>query len=899
MDIEDSSRMTVSPPSGAQFHRCALQVNPHHYSDTFRGQSNDGNSAEYARAIIEKAFSIGVSALAITDHNSVEDVPMFQEAAKPYGIHIFPGFEISSSDGIHVLCIYAESETSERLGRYLGGFGIHDIEPSSNPANIPFGEIISKVKEQGGIAIAAHATNNNGLLEELQRRPRIRAWQNEDLLAIQIPGSVSDLPHNFRQIVENKNADYRRARNAGDSLALAVVNAKDIAKPEDLDNPSSTCWLKMSDVSIEGLRQAFLDPDSRIRLNSDQEPDKHAEITGMEWEGGFLDGASIRFNPNLNVMVGGRGAGKSTVIESLRYTLDLQPIGEDAQKAHNGVVQQVLRAGTKISLEVRSQHPIERKYRIERIVPNPPVVREESGRISSLLPGEILPRVEIYGQHEISELARSPEKLTSLLDRFAQSDEGLERRKASVIRDLEQNRRALIDTRSELQQIDEQLAALPGLEETLTRYQEAGLEDRLGEQSMLVREESILGSIQDRLQGFRENLTELRQELPIDRTFLSAKALEGLSGKDILAEGNEVLERLSRDVEKISNLLDEALVAADNGFMDIKEKWNERKRGVEAEYQKILRELQKSAVDGEEFIRLRRQVEALRPLRDRQALLKRLELEHSDRRTALLAEWEEIKATQFQMLDRAARKVSKSLRNRVQVKVTASGNREPFFEAIRNGIGGRLSEAITLMQQAESFSLPEFVKCCLDGAAAVRKSYLIPLAQAQRLADATPDVLMEIEELELPATTEISLNTASTGDLPDWQPLESLSTGQKATAILLLLLLESDAPLIVDQPEDDLDNRFITEGIVPKMREEKRRRQFIFSTHNANIPVLGDAELILGLSASGSVESAQGRARISTELMGSIDAPSVRELVEEILEGGKAAFETRRRKYGF
>ena len=101
---------------------------------------------------------------------------------------------------------------------------------------------------------------------------------------------------------------------------------------------------------------------------------------------------------------------------------------------------------------------------------------------------------------------------------------------------------------------------------------------------------------------------------------------------------------------------------------------------------------------------------------------------------------------------------------------------------------------------------------------------------------------MRIEELELSPTTVIQLNTATTGDPPDWQALEDLSTGQKATALLLLLLLESDAPLIVDQPEDDLDNRFITDGVVPRMRQEKRRRQFIFSTHNANIPVLGDAE---------------------------------------------------------
>ncbi len=151
--------------------------------------------------------------------------------------------------------------------------------------------------------------------------------------------------------------------------------------------------------------------------------------------------------------------------------------------------------------------------------------------------------------------------------------------------------------------------------------------------------------------------------------------------------------------------------------------------------------------------------------------------------------------------------------------------------------------------------------------------------------------------VDLPSTTELELNVAPAGESEVWQALEDLSAGQKATAVLLLLLLESDAPLVIDQPEDDLDNRFITEGVVPKMRKEKRRRQFIFSTHNANIPVLGDAELIAGLQASG--EGGQGQATIPPEHMGSIDLQPVRELVEELLGGGKAAVELRRLKYGF
>jgi hypothetical protein len=185
---------------------------------------------------------------------------------------------------------------------------------------------------------------------------------------------------------------------------------------------------------MEGLRQAFLDPGSRIRLNpkaGDLEPELHAELVALAWEGGFLDGVAIHFNPNLNVLVGGRGTGKSTVIESIRTVLGLEPIGDDARKAHEGILRDVLRNGTKISLLVRVHRPAVREYRIERTLPNPPLVREEGGEISDLTPVDILPRVEVYGQHEISELTKSREKLTRLLDRFVERDASLDRQKAS------------------------------------------------------------------------------------------------------------------------------------------------------------------------------------------------------------------------------------------------------------------------------------------------------------------------------------------------------------------------------------------------------------------------------------------------------------------------------------
>ena len=132
----------------------------------------------------------------------------------------------------------------------------------------------------------------------------------------------------------------------------------------------------MSDIGIEGLRQAFLDPRSRIRLHSDAEPDEHSELVAIAWQGGFLDGAAVHFNPNLNVLVGGRGAGKSTVVESLRCVLSLAPLGDEAGASHAGILKHVLRNGTKVSLVVRCRRPSPRDYRLECTIPNPPVVRD-------------------------------------------------------------------------------------------------------------------------------------------------------------------------------------------------------------------------------------------------------------------------------------------------------------------------------------------------------------------------------------------------------------------------------------------------------------------------------------------------------------------------------------------
>ena len=898
MSKDDSIAVALRQPAGAEFRRCALQVNPRQYSETYRGRPSTTDDAGYAEAFIDKAEHLGITVLAVTDHNHVGGIAPIRTAAQGRPVRVFPGFELASTEGIHVLCLYPPDFTEEQMGRCLGEFGVRATQTSSDVCDKPFSDLLACVRDQGGISIAAHVTNKNGLFQALHGRARIRAWQDANLCAIQIPGSVHDLPEDLRPIVENRNHDYRRQHAPEPGLAIAVLNARDVQSPDALEDPAATCWVKMSEVGIEGLRQAFLDPGSRIRLQTDPSMEEHAELVAMTWQGGFLDNTAVRFNPNLNVLVGGRGAGKSTVIESLRHALGLEPLGEDARAVHRGIIRNVLRSGTKVSLLVRRHRPSPRDYRIERTIPNPPVVRDgQTGDILHMTASEVFPGVEIYGQHEISELTASPEKLTRLLERFVERDDSGSTRKQELRQELERSRNRILAARQERARIDDRLAALPGLEETLKRYQAAGLEEDLGEQSLLVREERVLETVPERLEPFRSCLEELRQALPIDRAFLSSRALEGLPGKEILADADRVLEQLSTDLDEVREALNAALDRAEQGMEHVRERFEARRAAMQSAYEKKLRDLQKARIDGEEFIRLRRRIEELRPLEERRAALARTESDAEERRRSLLAEWEDVKADEFRALERAGKRVTRRLEGRVRVRVEFAGNRESLFQLLRDEVGGQLSAAIKKLRQTDSLSLGEFVDACRRGPTALLVHYDISGAQSDRLAQAPDATLMKVEELDLPSTTRIELNTASSRETENWQALDRLSTGQKATAVLLLLLLESAAPLVVDQPEDDLDNRFISEEVVPRMRAEKRRRQFVFATHNANIPVLGDAELILGLSASGEAES--GSARAVPEHMGNIDDRPVRELIQELLEGGEDAFERRRRKYGF
>lgn len=887
--LSEPIQAALELPAGARFYRCALQVNPFAYLARHNKKTLFRSEANYNEAMVETCLETGIEVIGVTDHYRVQDSWGLVHAARDAGLWAFGGVEAVTKEGVHFLCLF-DPEKDKDVERFIGSCGIHNTDQVSPIGSLDSTELLERARRWGAVCIAAHVASNGGLLRTLKGQARVSVWKSPDLLACVLAGPVDAAPEEFKPILQNKNADHRRAS------ALAILNAADVNDPTDLTKERASCFIKMSAVSIEAFRQAFLDPESRIRLHSDPPPEPHIEFLAMTWEGGFLRNAAVHFNGNLNTVIGGRGTGKSTLIESIRYVLGLAPLGDEARKVHEGVIRHVLRSGTKVSLLVRAHSPAERCYTLERSVPNPPTVKDGTGEVLPIVPGDVVPGVQVFGQHEISELAKSPEKLTLLLERFVDREPSLSGRKAEIQLELERSRGRIVEVQSEMAMLEERLTALPGLEETQKRFQQAGLEERLKEKSLLIREEHLLSNLDDRLDPFRTLNHDLIEGLPIDTAFVSSKAIDRLPNAEILGEIEEIFATLSLGLHTVSEQFAAALSAADTALSDLKARWQPQRDASEETYQKLLRDLQASNVDGAEFVQLRQQIEELRPLKERLESLHRGLLTHEAHRRQLLSEWEDLKASEYRHIESAARTVSRKLRDQVRVTVTMAGNRTPL-EQVLGEVGGHLAAALDRLRKFDHLSLPEFAQRCREGKESLREHYRLPSGAAERIAQADPDLFMRIEELELPATTQIELNTAVEGNPAVWQSLEALSTGQKATAVLLLLLLESEAPLVVDQPEDDLDNRFITEGIVPIMRQEKRRRQFVFSTHNANIPVLGDAELILGLTAAG--EAAQGQAEIAAEHMGSIDSRPVRELVEEILEGGKDAFEMRRSKYGF
>jgi ABC-type lipoprotein export system ATPase subunit len=877
--------------SFASFWRCALQVNPFKYQETYRGQDHGHDEDGYNQALLKKCLELGIKVVGIADHGSVESVDKLRETLKGGDVVVFPGFEIASTETIHMVCLFHEDTSTAKLNRYLGELGLADAIDGRRPSKYGCLELAKKIHDLGGFWYAAHATNSNGLIRLDKGDGRlVHVWKDSQCVrVVHIPGPVAGLPKNSRDIVENKNPDYKRER------PITVIRAKDVAKPEDLAEPSASCWIKMTRPSFEAFKIAFLDPESRIRLALDEEP--HGVLESMTIHGGYLDGVEARFSNHLNALIGGRGTGKSTLLECLRYVLELSPKGKQALKVHQDMLKENLgkQAGA-IELVVRSAAQHGARFTISRRYGEPPIVRDASGAVSQQAPRDLLPQIEIYGQNEIFELAQDAQSRARLLERFLPAETTASEQREALRKKLADNAQKLINARTELDEVSEKVARLPKLGEQLKGFQDLGIEDKLAKTPLYARERQLVERVQQELARLESGVQTLGESLP-DLTFLSDKALEGLPDISALIGLRAALEQLREDFAKHQSAMQARLESSKLALEPQVTAWQTAMKAGEQELEKALAGLPDMAGKsgrevGAAYRQLTQEIERIRPLEAKKStraqLLATLE---QDRRT-LLAELSDVRRARASKLQAAVTTLNQRLKGKLRVELRVEGDRsglKDFLAGCRlDGVG---EKRLAWLEEKEVTPLA-LARAIREGATKLAADYGVTPVVAEALTKLSYANLLELEGLELTDHVRIELNVAH-GDAEHYKDLSRLSTGQQCTAVLHLLLLENSDPLVVDQPEDNLDNAFIAERIVRELRDAKTRRQFLFSTHNANIPVFGDAEWIGVLTAS------ESRGALEPGHQGSIDVPYIREQAAEILEGGRAAFTQRQEMYEF
>lgn len=348
--------------NGMRWLKCDLHMHTpadaRHWAET---PPKAGEEADAAKAFAEACHKKGLDVVGITDHNflSKDFIPHLQDAFDDiereyqHRITLFPGFEFEADigKGIHVICLFEPGTETEEIDHILTECGVrrprieNGLLAKSTKRLPDILDIVQKPKQDGswrGIVIVPHIFDNS-----LFDNKRINDWlqqeefRNPDLLAVEVHKPVSFMSENLQKLFrsgEDCNPGWKRIRPiatlmSSDNKMLDKDDAHNKPEPNSIGYRYS--WIKMSAPSIESLRQAFLDHESRIVLPEDvseeihpEQRNRHAYIKSISINNAaFLADQEVHFSPNMNCIIGGRGSGKSTLLEYLRIIL-----GKDSQK---------------------------------------------------------------------------------------------------------------------------------------------------------------------------------------------------------------------------------------------------------------------------------------------------------------------------------------------------------------------------------------------------------------------------------------------------------------------------------------------------------------------------------------------------------------------------------------
>jgi DNA repair ATPase RecN len=697
-------------------------------------------------------------------------------------------------------------------------------------------------------------------------------------------------------------------------------------------------FIKMTSPSWQSLKLALKDPEVRIRYSDTVGVHAYPKIKGLVFmtSDGYFKGFSgggttlpltLGFADNLTCLIGGRGAGKSAAIDALRYVFknktDVASLPDHLRNDIYGRLSHTLK-DTTLFLQMQGddgEDVIVKSFYTDwgrRTYESHFMNGEEAGIDLST---STKYRAEIYGWNEIETLGTDSVKQLGLLDRFSPSI-------PNIVKKLEENKNALQTNRSKIvdaaRKLEKRIPNVKEFEEAKSAYEKtntpemqgtfAELDKILGLKKIVEDSVSEVAKIKNQFStshAIKDSLNEIAARLPegevrervfgINDSLITQAADAHTQLLGVLVKIVQALEAEQDSVKRLeSDSLSKltALAGGDAKNVSSLDKRQARKK----KYDDLV-------VEKERISKEREQLKE--DLRMRRGLLATFEALQQERSSARVATKDEINGRLASAIRRGPRIAIdfSPLGNRTELErklgTTSTEPASPRETGILKNLGLKYLDRRFAEIISSNFGALDFVAVIIegrqDGLVATHRDQKdsIDLEASQRIFQhLTPDciefgetyyraeklsTLLELQEIELDDRPEITL---------DSQPITGLSPGQRCSALVPIILLQGNHPLIIDQPEDNLDNRLVFDLVVEILRNLKESRQIIVATHNPNIPVSGDAEQIIVFEP---INRNAGRIVVQ----GSINENDVIEAVKDIMEGGSEAFLTRARKYRY
>jgi len=859
-----------------------LRADFHLHTKADREFSYSGKDDYYFSDYVDALKSAGISVGVITNHNKfdLDEFKSLRKTARKREIFLLPGVELSVNDGangIHTLIVFSDdwlANGQDYINQFLNvafsGKTPDQYENENGRSSLALIDTIKKLEEyhKDFFLVFAHVEAKSGLWHELSG------------------GRLQEMGKNqfFRrrtlafQKVRTHDAPDRKSRVnlrgwLGDSYPAEVEGSD----PKSIDQigQGKACYLKIGSFSFEAVKYALLDHEHRVA----DKPQKytHSHIRSIFFDGGVLDGKTINFSPELNTLIGIRGSGKSSILEAIRYALNI-PFGEKAldKDYKNRLVDHVLGSGGKVTVQAvdcRGQ-----QYEIRRINREMPDVYIDGVLQPGISIRETIIRKPIYfGQKDLSATGEGFEK--DLVEKLVGEKLAGIRSRIDAQR---QKVAELVQRLKKLAAIEDKKTEYEGkkrdAEFRLKAYKEHGVKEKLQRQADFDTDSrkcsqtvSFVSGYLDELESF---ITQYQDDLSNQRTYTSKQNKEffeeffAIYDQLIPLFFANIMEAFAKGRKVLNELKEKAAE-----FEKLKESLKEQFAGLERKLAEQLRQSGAQAIRPDEFRMLRRTVEQATQMLD--ALSKQDSLRKSlkDELLAELAALNDLWHEEYKLILTELEKVN-NRRSSLDIKAEFKGDQSAFVAFMKDTFRGSRLRETTFSALAEAFS--DFGAMYKDFDNAKQKVG----ASAQTFEQYFTDNLAALLTWQVPNRFVIEYRG---------KELRYHSLGQRASALILFVLSQQENDIfIIDQPEDDLDNQTIYEDVIKLIRALKPKTQFMFATHNANFPVLGDAEQIISCSYSDDCIQAKS---------GSIDCPELQQEIIDVMEGGQEAFEQRKRRY--